>query len=342
MLRRHVLACLLCLAVAMPTAVVAQDPLDEKIQVTTAAATPMAAPNAVPPLGFTLDPATPEVGKQAYLVLPEQQGAPFDALALKVPPGASPGVRLGQPESTAPGRWRIPVRFLHDGELEVPSLTLEATRASTGEARTFVTPPQSVTVAAPAQPQPDAQTDYTDLAQAPPTLWRYYVVGALAAVGAALVAWLLWRLIRRLAKRHAVAAAARPAEAPIAEALRSLRDLSSLDVYRTAGSKAHYLELSLLVRRYIERQWRLNAMEWTEEEAAEKLARGSSHTSAAAPELLGVFENASLAKYAKGEIDEAVVRADLEAARAFLGREESRLSVAARAAANSSPRREAA
>jgi hypothetical protein len=158
----------------------------------------------------------------------------------------------------------------------------------------------------------------------------------------AVLGWLAWRLIRRLAKRRAVAAAARSAEAPIAEALRALRELSSLDVYRTAGSKAHYLELSLLVRRYIERQWRLNAMEWTEEEAVEKLARGSSHTSAAAPALLGVFENAALAKYAKGEIDEAVVRADLEAVQAFLNREQSRLSVATRATTNQSPRREAA
>ena len=146
MLRRHLSACVLCLAVALPAALDAQALVDEKVQVTTeavASPTPTAV-SAVPALAFTLDPPTPEVGKQSYLVLPEQQGEPFDALALKTPSGSSAAVRLGQPESPAPGRWRIPVRFLHDGELEVPSLTLEATRASTGETRTFVTPPLPV------------------------------------------------------------------------------------------------------------------------------------------------------------------------------------------------------
>lgn len=349
----------------------AQSPLDEKIVRTTPAAPANAATPVAPEasqdayritlatevlggLEIRVEPTVPEVGRQAYLILPDEAGTDLDGSTISTKL-TDPGLRLDPPAKSPTGQWRIPARFLRDGVVIVPSLSIDvpATEAADGTiisaARSITTAALNVTVAAPAAAD-DKETDYTELAQAAPTLWRYYLAGAIAALVLALLAYIAWRIIARLMKRAAAIAAAVPTLPPIDEAQRALRDLASLDVYRTAGSKAHYNELSLLVRRYIERQWRVNAMEWTEDEAMERLARPSSHAAASAPELLSVLEHGSLAKYAKGEIDEPVVRADLEATRAFLSREEARLAAAAavRAAApktppaRNSPTREAA
>lgn len=329
-----------------------QSPIDRKVvPIVMATATPTPAPTAAasstpaPPVALTLTlaPIAPEIGAVAYLELPPQQGEPFDALTIKSTL-AEPALRLMPPEATAPGRFRIPVRFLRGGEIVVPALTLEATR-SDAEPRLVATAPLTVTVTELDANKAVAETDYTDLVQAAPTLWRYYVAGAVAFVVALVLLALGAMLLRRMLRARAMAAVAQPALAPIDEAQRALRELTSLDIYRTAGSKAHYFELSMLLRRYLERQWRVSAMEWTEDEVMERLTRPSSHTSAPAPELLSVFENGSMAKYAKHEVEETLVRADLDAARAFLAREEKRLAAAAAlrsAAPNTAKPREAA
>lgn len=143
---------------------------------------------------------------------------------------------------------------------------------------------------------------------------------AVAVAGVALVLGLLaaavW-LWRRLRKRHPGEAAA-PPEPPAATFLRELDQLRA-DVDRLARD-VFYDRLSASVRRYLEAETGIEALERTTREIESELERAARGDESARRAAARVLRRADLAKFARAEDERAAALAAVEEARGLSAR----------------------
>ena len=151
--------------------------------------------------------------------------------------------------------------------------------------------------------------------------WLGWGLGGLVAA-AALAVW-LWRRQRRTA---AARAPTRPAHEV---AYEELRDLVALDLVSQGRYKEFYRALSAILRRYIERRFRLHAPERTTEEFLDELSRD--HTLAPRhKELLKAFlGHCDLVKFAEVVPGPTQIQESFDRSKAFI--EETRADTAAAA-----------
>ncbi len=273
-------------------------------------------------LGVVLTPSQLEVGQKGTLVVTPPVGV--DVRELKA---SLSGIKFGQFLKRPDGSFSATVYPMRAGTIGLEEATLSA-QLIDGQSMTLGFEPFSFTVPEPQEVEM-AREDYSGLFSAARTLWKYWVAGLI--VGLAILAVLVvatWLFLRWRKTRQRIAALPAPPPAPIAEALMALSRLETLEEYGKLGTKAHYAGLSMLLRRYIEREWGRPAMEMSEDELITLLRREFAHR-AAVSDLMGVFETASLAKFARLEAERRLVESHLRASRSFLESEHDRLRAAA-------------
>lgn len=147
-----------------------------------------------------------------------------------------------------------------------------------------------------------------------PLRWHHYALAALPVL--ALLA-LVVLLVRRLRSRRA---GEQPEEAtvplsPGEEALLALDELESDDLVGRGLIKEHYVRLSWILRRYIERRWDLPALEETTGMLAYTMAGSGRVPGGVVEQITALLRRADLAKFAKHRPDAATARSDVDAVR---------------------------
>jgi len=289
-------------------------------------------------LGVVLTPAELEVGQKGTLV-----ATPPEGLDIRELNATLSGMKFGQFLKRPDGSFTATVYPMGAGTIGLEEATLSAQTVN-GQNVTLGFEPFSFTVPEPQEVEM-AREDYSGLFSAARTLWKYWVAGLIVGlVILGLLAVATWLFLRWRKARQRIAALPIPPPAPIEEALLALSRLETLEEYGKLGTKAHYADLSMLLRRYIEREWSRPAMEMSEDELITMLRREFAHRSAVS-ELMGVFETASLAKFARLEAERRLVESHLQSSRSFLESEHDRLraaSLAQEVARRSAGGREAA
>lgn len=283
------------------------------------------------PVGVRLDVERPEIGSHGWLVLDLPEPDSVASVRATLPADAPRVLLPGGDAVRRDDGWAVPIRLLAEGTHQVAALDVRVTTTD-GQRQSLKTASFALEVAAPAA-EVAAPLEYSQPFAAPPNWGRRALVGLLAALALTLLAALIYLLWRRRRQRPvATAPLAVPEVPPLDEARRALGELTSLALFRTHGSKAHYAALSHLLRRYLERTCGVPALELTEDEVRDFVRRRLVGRAGASP-LGAVFDRAGLAKFARWEADESVVREDLGTAGAFLDAEAERERIAAAARA---------
>lgn len=136
----------------------------------------------------------------------------------------------------------------------------------------------------------------------------YWLLG-----GALLIGLVLFFILRK--KRQSTPAP--PARSPAEEAFYRLSQLESQGMWQKGDIKGYYVELSDILRRYIERRYDFRAMEKTTGELMSGI-RSRIADSALQHALKSVLELSDMAKFAKASHSEADHRASIESAKRFV------------------------
>jgi len=142
--------------------------------------------------------------------------------------------------------------------------------------------------------------------------WYWVALFAAALLLLALVAAAVRLLLRRSARRAQPAPA--PPLSPHAEALAALEELHRRELVARGQHYLYYSELSYIIRRYLERRFRLEALECTTPMLERRLKR-SPLVPAAAEGFVEILRRADLVKFAKYQPEDQVAEMDLLAAR---------------------------
>lgn len=270
-----------------------------------------------------IEPPSPQPGEtvEFHVTFPEAPDA--DRFEIGIPSGQARQL-LTMGRGTIDGTTGVQrAHVVAWGDLTIGPITIHEFK---GEDRTGVVHEAEaigISVAEPPVAAGDPE-DYTALAL-PPINWGRTILLATAAVLLlTLLGWMLLRLAQRLRRRPAqVAVPGPPPVPPLEEARGALARLADLAVFRAHGCKAHYSELSEVVRRYLERQFDAPVLEMTEDEATDFAVQKLPSEASLALRML--FANSSVAKFARWEGTEEVAAQDVARAEAFLNAEEQRL-----------------
>ena len=209
-----------------------------------------------------------------------------------------------RPDPAAP-RWRVrpfAVRVV-DSSVHPPAVSW------------FATEPVALPAAAPAVPA--AAT--VEAALEPDSIrasLRWIPRALLAGLGAVLLAGLLAFLFRKLRRAAAIRRLS-----PRERALRELAELLAADLPGKRRFKDYYVELTMVVRRYVERRYAIRAPKLTTEEFL-SAARGNPAFPGPSVAPLGAFlEAADLVKFAGADATPETAAAAAARARAYLDAE---------------------
>jgi hypothetical protein len=211
------------------------------------------------------------------------------------------------------------------GKHRVPPLRLEMvdTRPGTGsetgktqeilteEVPVDVAPVKAETIAAELRPAPGKLDENVG---GPPWMWILLGGSLLAMLGAG--GMLAWRMVgskRRIAEQRSA----------YEDAIAALRTLEKRGAPGAEDADAWFVELSSIVRSYLERRYEIRAPELTTEEFLVATSRSPDLTSAHKAQLSAFLEGCDRVKFAGYRPDSTESLATLEAARAFV--EETRL-----------------
>ena len=134
----------------------------------------------------------------------------------------------------------------------------------------------------------------------------------------AAVAFLFGRLAEKLRERAALPKPSPPPPPPHVLALEALRRLSEKGFLERNESDPFYVELSAILREYLEGRFRLNAPEQTTEEIVEGLSRSPELTGRQRNVLLEFLRRADLVKFAKGSAEREAMQEAFDVAKRFV------------------------
>ncbi len=210
-------------------------------------------------------------------------------------------------------RWYSLVAY-RPGYLLIPGLTVQY-RVGGGELQRVDGEDVGIVVGSLLEQQPDA-ADIRDIKGpvAVPFDWTLVTIAGAIALAVAGLVWLAARLLQRI---NAPPAAAPPRPADV-EALEALARLGERRLTEAEDRARWYVDLSAIVRGYIEGRFGLRAPEMTTEEFIHSVQRDSP-LSPTHRELLGAFlGECDLVKFARHVPDRAAAERAFDAARAFV------------------------
>ncbi len=152
-----------------------------------------------------------------------------------------------------------------------------------------------------------------------------WVLATLAILAAAFP---LFHLAKRI-RRHVVLARLSPRE----RAMHELRELLARRLVEKGLVKDFYVELTMVVRRYIERQHRIRAPEQTTEEFLAAIGDDPRFDADVAARLREFLQSADMVKFAAHHPGDAAIEAAVDTARSYVGADADRCDAAARASA---------
>ncbi len=245
--------------------------------------------------------------------------ASADELELRTPPAA--------PDAPAPepGTHRYETAVFALGELQIPKVPVRYRLAdgTTGEAASA---PLSLKVVS-LLPKDAAEQKLADI-RGPAGVGIGRAFWVALGIGLAVLAALVFWLIRRRRDVTAPVPAPLPALAPDVEALRALDALAAEDLHGRGELRPFYIRLSTITKRYLERRLGAPILEMT---SAETLAflRGHPHGGDLLPVVRDLAEAADRIKFAKGQGLVPEAERHLAAARALVPALEAKLRPAA-------------
>jgi hypothetical protein len=202
------------------------------------------------------------------------------------------------------------------GPLVLPAVPV--TWVTQGRAREQATPALELTVTGALA---DGDAALRDIAPPVAVVRRDLRLVAIAggAVGALLVALVIWRLVRRRRRRDAMVAAASEAQRPPhEEALARLAQVEGSGALDADDRKPAYLEMSEIVRAYLGRRYGLPAPELSTAEIRARLIVDDAGEPLV--RIVDWLERCDLVKYARGTASEDEARQALYDARIFVER----------------------
>ncbi len=220
-------------------------------------------------------------------------------------------------EGTRTVTLRYRLTFWEVGERTVTAPPI-AWRTRDGEARQAERPEATVTIRS---VLPEGAQEIRDI-RGPreiPLRWWHYALAALPVLlfGGLVALGVRWLMRRRSAEEPQVVA---PPLSPDEEALQALDELAAEDLPGRDRVEEHYVRLSWIVRRYVERRWELPALEATTGMLTE-IMRGSGRVpDEAMTATVGLLRRADLAKFAKHRPASDVARKDIDQAREIIRR----------------------
>ena len=150
-----------------------------------------------------------------------------------------------------------------------------------------------------------------------PIRWRWGRIAMALGILIALIALLWWLKQRR--KVEDVPVPLLPTLSPEEAALRALRELEDAALAARGRRPEHYVQLSGILREYVEKRFRVPAVESTTSELRHAFLR-SLRTPADSDTLLDLLDHSDLVKFARYDPGVETARADLERARAWIER----------------------
>lgn len=136
---------------------------------------------------------------------------------------------------------------------------------------------------------------------APLTFWDL-LPWILAVIGVLLLVFVIWYIIwRKSQKKPILPVKRKPRDPADVEAIKALEQLTEQKLWQNGMIKAHYTELTLIVRIYIERVFEVPAAECTTAEIMQSLKALKKLDKKLMEELQEMFELADLVKFAKME-----------------------------------------
>ena len=203
------------------------------------------------------------------------------------------------------------------GEYRTPDLTVTVSDAQ-GNTHDAQLNPLTVTVKSVLTAEDQALRDLKPQAKmTPPPIWPWLLLGLAAAALLFLAGRWLWRRWRR--DRTAAPAAVIDPRLAYQVAYDELDRIQGLALPEQAEYKTHYTLVTDCLRRYLEGQFRVRAMDRTTSEIRAGL-RGSVVAGEPAREIVRLFEESDLVKFAKFVPTQAAARQALTQARRFVDR----------------------
>jgi uncharacterized protein DUF4381 len=151
-----------------------------------------------------------------------------------------------------------------------------------------------------------------------PFRWRWGRIALALGILAALIAFLVWMRKRRRAPA-AIPIVEVPGLTPEEAALRALRELEDAALAARGRRPEHYVRLSGILREYVEKRFRVPAVESTTTELRHTFLRAS-RTPVESDALLELLDASDLVKFARYDPGPETARADLDRARAWIER----------------------
>lgn len=147
----------------------------------------------------------------------------------------------------------------------------------------------------------------------PPLSWRLAGIAFASSAAAALLAWLVWlaaRKVRMMVKVHRMS--------PIERALYELEALLKKNLPGRGFYKDFYVELTMVVRRYVERRHSVRAPNLTTDEFLRAMQGNPAFSASAVAELRQFLESADMVKFAGVEATPEMADSATSRARGYL------------------------
>ncbi|MDX1684568.1 MAG: hypothetical protein R3275_04980 [Saprospiraceae bacterium] len=141
-----------------------------------------------------------------------------------------------------------------------------------------------------------------------------YAIPVLALILFLLALWLWSRRKKKIEESHEPI----PLPLPHVEALDSLEELEKEKLWQHGEAKLYETRLSLILRRYIERQFEFPAMEWTTREITTQLAEHRYSELIPITLVSDILSQSDLVKYAKSDPGAEAYAAQVNKARTFI------------------------
>lgn len=252
----------------------------------------------------------------------------FESLDLKIPKEQSNFVIIEDAHRQGARQFIFDVRVIKSGDVFIGPIDITAKASGSNSTIPMKSPGFKVSVNAPAPREGEAEIklrDYTGTRAIPFNyLVRNLIIAAIVALVLVILAIIALVIGYYMKRRAALAALPPPPLPPLQEALITAQRLRTLEVFRRLGVDPHYTELSMAIRRYIERQLGARAIEMTDDEVTAMLRRDLV-VIPGATELIDVMMRSSYAKFAKEPITETIAISDCDILLRFLHLEEKRL-----------------
>lgn len=227
-------------------------------------------------------------------------------------------VRISDPtrvDGTLESRAQIVLTAFELGELEIPSVQLSVANES-GESSTVQTEPIGINVVSVGQ---DEGGDIRDIKPplAIPRNWLLVAVWLFAGAALIVVAWWLYRRFLRGREATEPATSLAPPRPPHEIAFEALDALANSDLLERGDVKQYHIEISEIIRTYLEGRYGIPAMEMTSEDVLWELQRDQLRETVY-DRLSEFFVRCDLVKFAKSRPNVQASRELMPVARAIV------------------------